>query len=297
MLLILALSSARLGAGPSAAQQPQFSTRVTQVAVYATVTAAEGSGVRGLTRDDFELSEDNVPQRITAFTTADFPAAVALAVDRSVSMRGAPLTMARTAGRAFIAWLKPTDRAMLISISGEVDVLAPMNADKTPLLQALDTLDPWSTTSLHDAIIRCLDLLESETGRRAVVVLSDGVDRYSKAREADVVNRARESDVLIYPVAIGRTRPPLFAELATVSGGRSFHLRDPKELQPTLQAIVQDLRAQYVLGYEPSRPWPSEAAEWRSISVVVHRPGVRVRARSGYSTARTSFMLKIPESA
>jgi VWFA-related protein len=133
-------------------------------------------------------------------------------------------------------------------------------------------------------MIRCIDLLEGETGRRAIVVLSDGVDRYSKASAADVVARARRSDVLVYPIAIGRVRPALFAEVATVSGGRSFHLRDPKDLQPTLQTIAEDLRSQYLIGYEPAEPPSAEAAEWRSISVTVTRPDARVRARSGYST-------------
>ena len=73
----------------------------------------------------------------------------------------------------------------------------------------------------------------------------------ARQRAADVVARARRSDVLMYPIAIGRVRPRSFAELATVTGGRSFHLRDPKDLQPTLQAIAEDLRSQYLIGYEP----------------------------------------------
>jgi Ca-activated chloride channel family protein len=285
ILVILALTSAGPAADQAApAHLPTFSTRVTQVEVYTTVTDAEGRAIKGLTQSDFTVREDDVPQKITTFEGGEFPAAVALAIDRSFSMKGTPLTMARTAGRAFVGALKPDDRAMLISISGDVEVLAPLDRDRTRLLAALDALDPWSTTSLHDAMIRCIDLLEGETGRRAIVVLSDGVDRYSKASAADVVARARRSDVLVYPIAIGRVRPALFAEVATVSGGRSFHLRDPKDLQPTLQTIAEDLRSQYLIGYEPAEPPSAEAAEWRSISVTVTRPDARVRARSGYST-------------
>src|SRR5690606_33546997 len=126
---------------------------------------------------------------------------------------------------------KPEDRVMLISISGQVEVLAPLSNDRETILKALTDLEPWSTTSLHDALIASVDLLEGETGRRAIVVLSDGEDRYSKATEADVLNRARRSDVLMYPIAIARERPRLFVELASITGGRSFHLRDPKPLQ------------------------------------------------------------------
>ena len=277
-VVILALTSA----GLAARQQPTFTAGVTQVEVYTTVIGSDGRAVRGLTATDFTLLEDGVPQPITTFIDAEFPASVALAIDRSFSMKGTPLTMARTAGRAFLASLKPDDRAMLISISGEVEVLAPFDRDKSAALDALATLDPWGTTALNDAIVRCLELLEGEAGRRAIVILSDGDDRYSAAADADVLGRARRSDVLMYPVAIGKKRPTLFAELATVSGGRSFQLADPALLQATLQAIAEDLRAQYLLGYSP-RPSSEEDSSWRSISVRVDKPNATVRARSGYS--------------
>jgi Ca-activated chloride channel homolog len=280
MVLILALTSAGSAAGPA---QPDFSARVTEVEVYATVTDKDGRPVKGLQAADFVLLEDDVPQTITTFMGGDFPASVALAIDRSFSMQGTPLNVARTAGRVFVASLKPDDRAMLISISGNVEVLSPLTTDREPLLQTLAALDAWSSTSLNDALITSLDLLEDESGRRAIVVLSDGADRYSQAREIDVLNRARRSAVMMYPIAIGRDRPPLFAELAALTGGRSFHLRDPKELQKTLQSVAADLGAQYLLGYAPATPARHETDDWRSISVKVTRPGVQVRARSGYS--------------
>jgi Ca-activated chloride channel family protein len=256
---------------------------VTQVEVYATVTDKDGRPVKGLRAEDFEVREDDVRQNVTTFVGGDFPASVALALDRSFSMKGTPLTVARTAGRVFLASLKPEDRVMLISISGNVEVLAPLSTAREPLHTALDALDAWGTTSLHDALITSLELLEGETGRRAVVVLSDGGDRYSQAREVDVLNRARRSDVMVYPIAIGRTWPTLFPELAALTGGRSFHLRDPKGLQTTLQTVAADLGAQYLLGYSPSTPPRAGGDDWRSISVRVDRPGVTVRARSGYS--------------
>jgi VWFA-related protein len=276
--LILALTCSSSGAG-----QPQFSTQITQVEVYATVTDAQGRPVKDLTAQDFTVLEDDVPQPVTTFMSGDFPASVALAIDRSFSMKGTPLTMARTAARVFVASLKPDDRVMLISISGDVEVLAPLSADRQPLLDALARLDPWSTTSLNDAIIESLDLLEGETGRRAIVVLSDGVDRYSTATDTDVLNRARRSDVMVYPIAIGSDLPGFFPELSSLTGGRSFHLQDARKLQSTLQTIAADLGAQYLLGYVPPRPPQGDADAWRSITVKVNRPGVKVRARSGYS--------------
>ena len=171
---------------------------------------------------------------------------------------------------------------MLIGIGGQVEILAPLGVDRAPLYAALDRVDAWSVTVLHDAIIASLNLLEHENGRRAIVVLSDGIDSFSRADADAVIERARRSNVLIYAIAVARKRPALFAELATVSGGQSFHLRDSKALAATLQAIAEDLRWQYLLGFEPVRPWGE--SEWRSLSVGVARPGLRVRARSGYTT-------------
>src|SRR6185436_17065030 len=119
--------------------------------------------------------------------------------------------------------------------SSEADVIAPLSMDRLNQERAIAALDPWSTTALHDAIIAALDRLEPERGRQALVVFSDGTDRYSKATAAQVVERARRSNALIYPIAFGKTRPGLMAELAVLTGGRSFLLRDPKELEKTLQ--------------------------------------------------------------
>ena len=87
---------------------------------------------------------------------------------------------------------------------------------------------------------------------------------------------------MVYPIALGRIRPPLFAELSTLTGGRSFHARDLERLEQTLTTIAAQLREQYLLGYSPSRPPVSGADEWRSIGVRVKKPGVSVRARDGY---------------
>jgi Ca-activated chloride channel family protein len=118
------------------------------------------------------------------------------------------------------------------------------------------------------------------------VIFSDGTERYSASKAADVLARARRSTALVYPIAFGRTRPPLLAELAVLTGGRSFLLKDTRELQQTLATIARELRHQYLLGYTPSKPIVAGESEWRSIRVTLRRPrpGVRVRARDGYQS-------------
>jgi Ca-activated chloride channel family protein len=271
-----------------ASQDPiaQFRSRVQLVEVYATVTDASGQPVMGLTRNDFEVYEDDQPQAISAFAAGDFPLTVALGVDRSFSMAGEPLQLAKQASQAFLRELKPGDRSMVVAISDDADVIAPLSADRDGQARAIASLDAWSTTALHDAVVATLDRLAPESGRQALVVFSDGVDRYSKTSASEVLERARRSNALIYPIAFGKVRAPLLAELAVITGGRSFQLKDARELQPTLATVARELRYQYLLGYAPADPPPPGEHEWRSIRVTVKNPsrGLRVRARDGYTT-------------
>lgn len=260
---------------------PQFTSRVNQVEIYASVTDAAGRPVRGLGADDFEVREDGTLQPITVFAEADFPLSVAVAVDSSFSMTGERLALAKSAGRTFLGALRPDDQSMLMSIGGTVDVLAPLSSDRDAQFRALDGLRAWGTTSLHDAIMTAIDRLQPAKGRRALIVLSDGDDRYSDATAEDVLARARQSDVMIYPVALGRRMPVLFSHLAIVTGGRAFHERRVQRLPDTLRAIADELRRQYLIGYSPSRA-VEDTVRWRDIDVRVTRPGVTVRARDGY---------------
>jgi Ca-activated chloride channel family protein len=174
---------------------------------------------------------------------------------------------------------------MVIAINDQADIIAPLSADRRAQAAAIASLDAWGTTALHDAIVMTLDRLAPERGRQAIVVFSDGVDRYSQTSEAELLDRARRSNALIYPIAFGKKRAPLLPELAVTTGGRSFQLRDARELQPTLTTIARELRYQYLLGYAPSQPIEPHSHEWRAIRVALKNPdrGMRVRARDGYT--------------
>ena len=286
--LAVALAGAALAAQEPRGQEPLpvFSSSVQLVEVYATVTDAKGEPITGLRQSDFEVHENGTPQDVTTFAAGEFPLTVALGVDRSWSMAGEPLRMAKQASQAFLRELRPEDRSLVVAISSEADVIAPLSNDRAAQAAAIAALDPWSTTALHDAIIATLDRLEPEQGRQALVVFSDGTDRYSTHTAADVVARARRSNALIYPIAFGRTRPPLLAELAVLTGGRSFLLKDARELEATLATIARELRYQYLIGYTPADPIVRGEREWRSIHVTLKtpRPGAKVRARDGYTT-------------
>lgn len=285
----LALSVVAVGAVAARQEPPpaRFSSQVQLVEVYATVTDAKGEPVTNLTQADFEVFEDGTRQEISAFAAGEFPLTAVLGVDRSWSMAGDRLRLAKQASQSFIRALRPGDRTMVMAISNEPEIVAPLTMDRAGQIRAIERLDPWSTTALHDSIIAALDRLEDQPGRQAIVMFSDGADRYSDASPADVIARARRSNALIYPIGLGRERPAVLAELAVVTGGRSYLLREVKELDKTLAAIARELRHQYLIGYTPS----TEAASpgWRSIRVTTRVPALRVRARDGYVSGESDL--------
>jgi len=256
----------------------QFAVGTDLVEVYATVTDHQGRPVTALGCDDFEVRENGVAQRVVTFALGDFPLSVAMALDRSWSMAGRPLAHVRDAARAFLAELRAEDEAMLVEIGSEVETVVPLSRDRAALLAAVDTLEPWGSTPLHDAIIQCLDRIAAARGRRALVILSDGLDRYSRASADEVRARARGAGVLVYPVVLGAVASPLMADLAKISGGRTIRVEQTADLARAFTDIAAELRHQYLLGYEP----PRGAGGWRTVSLVVKRPDLVVRARSGY---------------
>ena len=268
-----------LVAGPAGAQ---FTSGVNVVEVYVSVTDAKGQPVQGLTEADFELSEDGRPQAVSTFAAGDFPLTAALALDASFSMAGRPLQTVKSAAKAFLGALRPEDESLIVGMSSRVEVVAGPTVPRPRQISAVDGLSAWGTTTLYDSVIAAIDAVDASRGRRALVILSDGDDRYSEATASETLMRARRSNVMVYPVAMGKERPEIFAELSAVTGGRSYYSRDYKGVEGILVSIAEELREQYLLGYTPSRPAVGGSNEWRSITVQVKRGGVNVRARDGY---------------
>src|SRR5258708_22589975 len=148
--------------------------------------------------------------------------------------------------RTCLGELRPQDQSMIVAIGSEIEVPAPLSADRPAQLRALSALTPWGTTGLHDAIIQSIDTIQAAKGRRALVLLSDASDRYSKATAVEALDRARRSDVMFYPVAIGRQRPPLFAALASLPGGRSLHPKAPAASNSTTRTFSNARRPHYL---------------------------------------------------
>ena len=258
----------------------QFAARTELVEVYATVTDDKGRFVTDMARDEFIVLEDGVPQAVSTFAAGQQPVSIALAVDRSFSMAHGQLAAAQRGGRELLLELGDQDRAMLVAIGSEVEVPVALTNDRRAVDTALQALDPWGSTALHDAVVTAFDAIEPAPGRRALVIVSDGLERGSRRSADDVLTRVRASDVLAYPVVLQGKVPDVLTRLAATTGGQSHRVRRLTDLPAVLRRIAVELRHQYLLGYQPSRP--TAAGEYRRIEVRVARPKHEVRARAGY---------------
>jgi VWFA-related protein len=205
------------------------------------------------------------------------PLAVAVALDNSFSMAGPQLELARSAARIFLGELRPADEAMILSIGSEVQAVAPLSTDRRAHLDAVARIDAFGTTALHDAIIRAIDAVQPAKGRRALVLLSDGDDKYSSASADAAVERARRSDVMVYPVGLGKRRPGC-SPSSRRSPAAGLSTRDAKGCRT--RSVPS--RAICVISFARLHAVAANSARrrgWRAIGVTVKRPGARVRAR------------------
>jgi len=257
---------------------------VDAVQLAVVVTDPDGRFVSGLPRAAFRVFEDDVPQRIGSFLAEDVPLELVAALDVSLSMTDAMPDLKRAA-RSFLATLPPAAEVSLLAFNDNVFTVARRAAAPEARQRAVDRLAPWGGTALYDVIIRSLEQLDRQTGRRALVLFSDGEDQSSRSTERDAVARVEASDAMIYTVGLGRAttvRPyrRLLERLASVSGGRGLFPDRSDELQDAFTTIVEDLSHQYLIGYQPAKQVRDGA--WRRVRVEVRGGAYTVRHRQGY---------------
>jgi Ca-activated chloride channel homolog len=262
---------------------PGVEVEVVQVA--ATVTDKSGRFVKGLAKDAFRIFEDGVRQPVTHFIGQGAARELVVAVDMSGSMEDA-MPRCRAAVKQFLAGLRSDDQLTLLAFNDNIFTLAQRETDPLARQRAVDRLAPWGGTALHDVVLRSLDLLDRQRGRRALVLFTDGEDRSSHATVEDVERRVEMSAAPIYVIAQGkgmreRELKRVMDRLADVSGGRAFFTDSVNELPGVFGAILEDLENQYLLAYDPANP--VRDGSWRTIKVEVESAGAhKVRARQGY---------------
>ena len=184
------------------AQQQVFRAGRTTVAVPVSVFDSYGNVRTDLTQGDFRLFDNGRPQEITNFSAGEVPITSLVLIDTSTSMT-VGLELARYAAEQFIIRLRPGDRARIGSFSSRLTVTGRFTDNRDELLRSLrDELPIGNTTRLFDAISNGLGVLAPETGRRVLLVLTDGCDTASEMKLEPLLDRVRAEDVLLYTVQI-----------------------------------------------------------------------------------------------
>jgi VWFA-related protein len=262
-------------------------TNVDVVQITAVVTDRRGRFVRNLKEPDFRIFEDDKPQPITYFAAEDIPLELVAAIDISSSMTDA-LPGVKDAARRFLGGLRPQDQVTLLGFNENIFTLARRSTDPAARERAVDRMAAWGGTALYDVILKSVDVLGRQAGRRSIVLFSDGDDQSSHATLDGAIGRTEGSDATIYAVGQGRAvrsaeLQKLMRRLAAVSGGRAFFTDDPAELDSIFNEILEDLRSQYLLTYAPAAN--VRDGSWHEIKVEVSG-GHSVRARQGYRLTR-----------
>ena len=268
-----------LGLSQSVSVEPQFtSTRVTPTAqqnahslrvtsdlvlIPVTVVDRHDSSIVGLEKEQFKLYQDNVAQVITHFSMDDAPMSVGFVFDASGSMTG-KLWKSKEAVASFFNIANPDDEFFLVAFNNRVDLAVDMTQDTQLLQRRLMSLQPQGETALLDGVMFSLQQIKkAHNSRKALIIVSDGGDNYSRYTFAELKSAVREADVQMYAIGIySRNAPPrsteeltgpaLLKEITKDTAGRLFEIDSVDELPGVASKISLALRNQYVLGYKPS---------------------------------------------
>jgi len=183
-------------AGVGSAQTASFSTKVESVRVDVLVTR-DGQPVAGLGRDDFEVRDNGVVQKVDLVSDDDIPLNVVMVLDMSSSLDAKRIEYLRVAGRALLDGLRDVDQAALVSFSHFVSQTAPLTSDFERVRAALDQASASGQTNLIDAAFAAMVIGESSVGRPLLIVFSDGVDSTSWLESEAVLDIAKRTDAVV----------------------------------------------------------------------------------------------------
>jgi len=277
--------------------QGEQEVAVRLVLIPASVEDKRGRAVMGLTAGDFVLNDEKVPQQIKYFSVeSSEPVSIAFLLDVSGSMRSSgKLDAAKEAVRHFVDELRPQDRFALICFADEqVSWVTPFTSDRRVFLDRLMVQEGYGQTALNDAVAATPKLVDEATsGRKAIVLITDGADNASRLNVHEAIETARRVEVPIF--AIGLTSLPwedhkkrkdlggnmgVLRLFADQTGGAMFVSRGPDEVKESVARISTEMRHQYVIGYSPGlEKWDGR---FRSIELVARNGRYIVRTRKGY---------------
>jgi Ca-activated chloride channel homolog len=232
--------------------------------VYFEVRNPDGTFVRDASKDDFRVTEDGRERPILAFdspvTIKNSPTTIMLVVDRSGSMKehGKILALKRAVA-TFLDGLPQGSRVALIAFGSEIELVCPFTSDKQQVKRAVDAIQPFGATRYYDAVVAALKELEGETGRRAVLALTDGLDTDSELPIEEAIADARRLALPVHTLGLGQGREingPALDKLASETRGQSYRARDAESLKAIYQELADRLGSTYSLTYQTDRKIP-----------------------------------------
>jgi Ca-activated chloride channel family protein len=268
------------------ADAPLFKAGVDRVALTAVVRDSRGRLVKDLTVGDFELIDSGQLRPLVGVWSEPSPASVAILMDSSGSM-ATKLDLAREVARSFVAGLQPgVDEVALYSFDTELNEIRSFSTNLI-IDGAWSSTRAYGATSLWDAIANTAEQISDRQRRRAMLVITDGVDSASRLKPSEVSGIASSLDVPVYILVLGFSledgskdpepvRGPL-ADLASWTGGDSLLVRDTPSAVSATQQILTELHHQYVIAFEPG-----SAPGWHPLELRTRKDGLFVRARNGY---------------
>lgn len=302
------IAAAALSSASAAQQQPVFRGQGEAVRVFTTVTDRDGRLVTTLTKDDFDVRDDGKPQPLTQFEKSPQPIRIVVLLDTSGSMAG-NLELVRAASQQLLARLRPDDLARIGTFGEDVSISPEFTHDTNELLSTIpDHIPPDAPTPLWRAVDEAMTKFDRQSDiRRVILVLTDGKDsgftdlRHRPSSEADVIDHAREDDVMIYavgmrsrfapgseqlPIGPGGLRAALtedlpdpgLAKVAEETGGGYIEIRYGEDLAAAFEHVADELHTQYLLGYAP----PKHDGKVHKVEVRVNQKGLKARAKKTY---------------
>jgi Ca-activated chloride channel homolog len=284
-----------------------FRTSSQLVLVPVTVTDHYGKTITGLQAQDFKIFDGESAQPIVSFAGEDAPCSVGVVLDISGSMRNL-LGPAKDAAHVLLKTANPEDEFSLLTVSTQPEAISGFTKDIGGLEGEIDSAQPGGATALIDTVYLGLSQMRrAKRSRRALIIISDGIENHSRYSKSELMRVALEADVQVYAIIFDnpsatvsgntipyrpamvrkpgdqgaeRQGPQLLEDLADKTGGLHFRVRNDAEAREGVVKAAAALRDQYVIGYRPSDL--GNDGKWHRIRVKSTVPKVNVYARSGY---------------
>lgn len=314
LLLMLQGTASRVTAQPPSASDQDLGevlkVDVDVVSLYCTVHNKQNGLVGSLTKNDFDLAEDGKAQTIKYFSReTDIPLTMGLLIDVSGSQANMIDNERQAGSQFFSSVLKKKDVAFLISFGADSELLQDITGTPRLLQQGLGrlklntgysgptagpvpTMNKQRGTVLYDAVyLAAHDMLATESGRKAIILITDGEDEGSKLSMKAAIEAAQKADSIIYSILyvdrrfyggfnMGYSGESVLKQMSEETGGRLFTVGGKNTLDSIFEQIQEEMRSQYLIGYTPTNT--NKDGSFRKIDLKTHDKDQKVQVRKGY---------------